>query len=87
MNVTQQTIQYKTGKETMISVNGCVLVYAVYDAKYAINNNCSGFVVKSFIAEDIAKIVAVGSGWKDVRRKARQYAKDNYHRHIEYHSK
>lgn len=84
MKITQQTINYGSGKETVICVNGCAIAYAVYHREGCPSQ--FGFVVKSFAADDNSKIVARGKDWTDVRRKARQYAKDNYQRHVDFHN-
>lgn len=75
MKISQTTINFDSGKETIISVNNCSVVYAVYDKKL------NKFAVKSFIADDNAKLVSTGNSWSDVRTKARAYAKANFHRH------
>ena len=83
MKVTQRTIEVEDGKETIIDVNGCSVVHAVFNKDF---RTCRfGFVVRSFIADDNGKIVDKGRDWSDVRSKARSYAKENFHRHAEKH--
>lgn len=69
--------------ETVFDFNGCAVVRAVFISKLGKD---FGFKVTSHIAEDNGKVVASGKNWSDVRTKARQYGKANFHRHIAHHN-
>lgn len=82
LKITQQTIPAGESKETIISVNGCSIVHAVFKRDL----HDFGFKVISFVAGDNSKVVDSGSSWSDVRTKARKYAKENFARHAAYHN-
>lgn len=88
LQIKQRTMIFDCGsKETIIEVNGCSVVYAVFNKESRdLGTSRFGFVVKSFIGEQNGEIVKAGfDNWAAVRKAARQYAKDNFHRHAEKH--
>lgn len=88
LRIKQRTLVFDCGeKETIIEVNGCTVVHAVFNRESKDwGTSRHGFVVKSFIGDHNGEIVKSGfDNWSAVRKAARQYAKDNFHRHAEKH--
>lgn len=87
LRIKQKTMIDCGSKETVIEVNGCAVVRALYNtASRDLGTNRFGYVVESFIGDHTGEIVKTGfKDWDSVRKAARQYAKDNFHRHAEKH--
>ena len=88
LRIKQRTMTFDCGsKETIIEVNGCSVVHAVFNKESRdLGTSRFGFVVKSFIGDKNVEIVKTGfHTWEAVRKAAKQYAKDNFHRHAEKH--
>ena len=87
LRIKQKTMIDCGKKETIIEVNGCAVVCAIYNTSSKdLGAKRLGYVVQSFIGDHVGEIVKTGfKDWSSVRKAAKQYAKDNFHLHAKKH--
>lgn len=81
LNIKQRTHNFDGEKETIFTVNGCNIIYCVFQS----DGRNWGYKVISFAGDDNAKVVYTGSSWADIRRKARKLAPELYAKHAAKH--
>ncbi|AUR86001.1 hypothetical protein NVP1081O_266 [Vibrio phage 1.081.O._10N.286.52.C2] len=88
LNIKQKTINFESGKETIISVNGCNIVYVSFCNKPQDGclRNYKGFHVSSFAGDDNNRCVGKRyANFSEARSAGREFAKKLWPQHAAKH--